>query len=425
MDEKFIIQAENSIAGSLLLEPYNVLPSIRGIVRESDFLNDYARAIFTATASLVDHGKPCDANLIQEAAGEGASADYCREAMNITPTTVNAAEYARIVHEAAQGRRVRKIGEALSLDQASPIEAMEQIQDILRNNGSAVHTPSEVAQKVMDSINDAADGKLRPFIKTGFPTLDSVLSGGFSKGGLVTMAARPGTGKTTVAVNIADQIAAASGAVLYFSLEMTAKQIWYWRIASYTGIARSNIYSGNLSKSSSWAKIGDAMIALSDRPFYICDTPSSMEDIERQARSLQNLSLIVVDHIGLVKSKPSGSRYEIMTDTAHRLKQLALSLQIPILALCQLNRAALQREGKRPTMADLRDSGAIEEDSDVVCLLFRVAEYLPKDKQPKPWDLQTIDFIIDKNRHGRTGIIPLEFCPMNARILERTDAKRD
>lgn len=167
------------------------------------------------------------------------------------------------------------------------------------------------------------------------------------------------------------------------------------------------------------------MMDLSERPFYICDTPSSMEDIERQARSIKNLALIVVDHIGLVKSKTSGSRYEIMTDTAHRLKQLALSLQIPIIALCQLNRQSLQRDGKRPTMADLRDSGAIEEDSDVVCLLFREAEYRPKDKQPKPWELQTVDFIVDKNRHGMTGIVRLDYCPMNARILEGTDAKRD
>ena len=425
MEKNFIIQAENSIAGALLIEPENVLSSVRDIVRESDFLSEYARAIFTATAALVDHGKPCDANLIREAAGDAVTVEYCQEAMNVTPTIVNAAEYARIVHEAAQARRAQEIGAELVNGEKSPVEALAQIQELIRNQGSTMHTPGETAQMVMDSINEAANGKKRPFTATGIKRLDAILSGGFPKGGLITIAARPGTGKSTVAITLADKMTESGGPVLYFSLEMTALQIWLWRLASSTGLSRSDIYTGRIIKDSSWKKIGDSMIDLSERPFFICDTPSSMEDIERQARSVKNLSLIVVDHIGLVKSKAPGTRYEIMTDTAHRLKQLALSLQIPILALCQLNRQSLQRDGKRPTMADRRDSGAIEEDSDVVCLLFREAEYRPKDKQPKPWELQTIDFIVDKNRHGMTGIVQLEYCPMNARILEDTDAKRD
>lgn len=133
---------------------------------------------------------------------------------------------------------------------------------------------------------------------------------------------------------------------------------------------------------------------------------------------MDGLSLLVVDHIGLIKTTERGSRYEIMTQTAHQLKQLALSLKIPVLALCQLNRQSEARESKRPTMADLRDSGAIEEDSDVVCLLFRPAQYAPEDQRPKAWESQPLDFIVDKNRHGMTGKTTLCFCGINSRILE-------
>ena len=123
-----------------------------------------------------------------------------------------------------------------------------------------------------------------------------------------------------------------------------------------------------------------------------------------------------MDHIGLIKPTSKGTHYEIMTDHAHRLKQLALSLKVPILTLCQLNRQSEQRETKRPSMADLRDSGAIEEDSDVVCLLFRPAQYAKPENRPKAWENQDIDFIIDKNRHGETGIVTMNFNGYLSRV---------
>ena len=165
------------------------------------------------------------------------------------------------------------------------------------------------------------------------------------------------------------------------------------------------------------------MNTLSQRPMIIRDTPSTIDDIEREARCTEGITLLVVDHIGLIRQqagKKTFSRYEFMTDTAHRLKQLALSMHLPILALCQLNRASEQRNDKIPGMADLRDSGAIEEDSDVVCLLHREAQYLPEENRPKPWEAQPIDFIIAKNRHGMTGTVTLDFYGINARIIERT-----
>ena len=149
---------------------------------------------------------------------------------------------------------------------------------------------------------------------------------------------------------------------------------------------------------------------LYNRPLYIHDEPSTVEDIERKARCINGLSLIVVDHIGLIKNTSGSSRYEFITSVSHQLKQLALSMKIPVIGLCQLNRGTEQRI--RPTMADLRDSGAIEEDSDVVVLLYRERQYGAE------WE--PIEFIIDKNRHGTTGILELGFCGSFSRIEENT-----
>ena len=413
---EYIAQAENNLAGCLLMEPEETLRQIAGIVSSGDFLSETVKAIYTAASFLVNTGRACDPTLIQAQAsssGVPVDAEFCAKCMRSFLTTANAAETARVIHDAAIQRRAEGIGVNLADGKIEPVKALAQLQDLIREQGSRVHTPMEAAHSVMDYISAAASGKSKPFVSTGFPPLDKMLSGGLVAGGLITLAARPGTGKTTVALNIAENVAAAGGKVLYFSLEMTEAQIWSCRAANISGMNRSAIYSGNVQN---WASLMDTFDLLSKRPLLVRDIPATIEDVEREARCVAGLSLIIVDHIGLIKSTMRASRYEIMTDTAHQLKQLALSLRIPILALCQLNRASEQRETKRPNMADLRDSGAIEEDSDVVCLLFRGDQYLPPDEQPKPWEDQEIDFILDKNRHGVTGIVTLTYNGSMSRI---------
>lgn len=411
------LQCERGIAGSLLLSPSEVLAEIRGLVTAGDFSDKEARSIFTATASLVDGGKPCDSNLIQVEAG--VSVDYCRAVMLETPTASNAPEYAKIVHEAAQQRKAQDIGIELSEGNLNAVTALAKLQELLKTQGGEIATPQESAQSAMDVFSAAADGSLTPFLKTGFRSLDSMLSGGLANGGLITFAARPGTGKSTVAINIAENVCASGKVVLYVSLEMTASQIWACRAANAALLNRSEILAGTIIRKGSSTnrtdkdtrnadKLYKAFDALHKRPFYIYDKPATVEEIERKARCINDLSLIVVDHIGLIKNTMKGSRYEFMTGISHQLKQMALSMKIPVLALCQLNRSSEQRN--RPTMADLRDSGAIEEDSDVVCLLYRNrihgAEWEP------------IEFIIDKNRNGTTGILELGFCGSFSRIAE-------
>lgn len=425
--------SENGLAGCILIQPQEVLAAVRGIVSESDFYFDAPRAIFIAASSLIAAGKACDAILIQEEAEKlqkKVDAEYCIEIMRITPTCANCEEYARIIHEEAQKRRCRQIGHDLTMNELSAVDAIARLQEILRGNSRSVKEPMEDANYVMDYINDVASGKAKTFLQTGFDSLDRQLSGGqkggLVKSGLITVAARPGTGKSTIALAIGDNITARGGKVLYISLEMTKEQLWSCRLAAYSGLSRSRIYDGMRgADDKAWKLLADAFQALSTRPFYIRAVPSTVEDIECEARCIDGLELIIVDHIGLVTPMEQGSAYDKMTNTSHRLKQLALSLKIPILGLCQLNRQSESRSDKRPTMADLRDSGAIEEDSDVVSLLFRPAAYVKKDEQPKPWEAQELQVIVDKNRHGPTGIVYMNYCGMNSRILEGTNARDD
>lgn len=419
-------QAENGLAGCILIYPQETLARVRGLVSESDFYFDAPRAIYSAASALIAAGEACDVILIQREAEKlqkKVDADYCVEIMRLTPTIANCDEYARITHEEAQKRRRREIGHDLAFNELSAVDAVARLQDLLRNDGGSVKQPLDVANSVMDYINAVAAGEANTFLPTGFNGLDGMLSGsskgGLVNSGLITVAARPGTGKSTIALAIGDNVARGGGKVLYISLEMTETQLWCCRLAARSGLSRSKIYDGMRgADADGWKRLTDAFSEISNWPFYIRAMPSTVEDIEREARCIDGLALLIVDHIGLVRPMEQGSRYDKMTDTAHRLKQLALSLKIPILALCQLNRQSEARGDKKPTMADLRDSGAIEEDSDVVALLFRPAVYVNEEDKPKPWENQELQVIVDKNRHGSTGTVYMSFCGVNARIME-------
>lgn len=393
-------EIERSLAGCCLISPGETIKVAR--LSPADFADDNARAIYEATVSLIDSGKPCDAAIIQ--AESGVTVEYCHNAMLNTPTTVNAPEYARLVHEAALQRKAMDIGYELASGNLSTSDALTKLQE-LTQSGKGLLTPQQATQQAMDIFSAAADGRQQLFVKTGFDSLDRMLSGGLVNGGMVTIAARPATGKTTVALNICENVTAAGKTVLYVSLEMPSAQLIACRAANVGRLNRSEIFSGEALKDESKIKqLVNAYETIYKRQFYIYDNPATVDDVERLARSIKALDLIVIDHIGLLRNPAKGTRYEVMTSTAHRIKQLALSLQIPVLSLCQLNRAAAHTD--RPSMSELRDSGAIEEDSDVVILLYRDCEQSPEE----------IDFIIDKNRHGNTGIITYLFIGEEARI---------
>lgn len=414
--------AEESVAASILCSPSDSLPLIRAIVQTGDFATEQAQSVFRAACLLADNDKPIDpVTILDQAEAEGMplSADWIRETMKAFLTTANLEYNARIVHESAINRRAKEIGWALENGEVSAQDAIQQLQDAVSARVSTLSTPSEDATEFFKYLTDMQQGKKRPFLSTGLPNLDNILGGGLVSEGLITLAGRPGQGKTVVGLVIADNVAKAGGKVLYESLEMSKNQLWARRVARESGISYSQLMGGtfNMEDVKEWRKITDAFTEITPRQLAISATNARMADIERHVRQSGELDLIVIDHLGLIiPDKLTDSLYLPTTIAVHALKRLAKATGTPVLLLCQLNRANTTRADKRGTLADLRNSGAIEEDSDAVIFIHREAYYLPPEQQPKPWEPQTMELNVAKNRHGETGAVYMDFVGSVANI---------
>ena len=414
--------AEESVAACILCAPTESLPLVRQVVQASDFAIEPAQSVYRAACMLSDEKEPIDpATILNKAKEENLtlSDDWIRQTMQLYLTTANVEFNAKIVRESAVIRKAREIGWALREDEIRPQDAIEQLQNALSSRPTILTTPVEDAREFYQYISDMEAGKVRPFLSTGLPNLDDILGGGLISEGLITVAGRPGQGKTVVALVIAENVAAAGGKVLYESLEMSKIQLWARRVARKSGISFTKLMGGTFDSNNEqeWKKIVSATSDLSKRDLYINSLNAKIEDIERHVRQAGALDLIVVDHLGLIiPDGKSDSLYYPTTMACHALKRLAKSTGTPVLMLCQLNRANTNRADKRGTLADLRNSGAIEEDSDAVIFIHRDAYYLPPEEQPKPWETQRMELNVAKNRHGQTGAVYMDFVGMLANI---------
>ena len=418
--------ASQSVAGSILIDAA-CLSAVRQQVRADDFEIAADRAIFESACRLADAGQAVDVvTILQDARRHGAdlSEEYAATLLKVTPTAANAAQYAAAVHSEAVRRRLSGIG--LQLAEASGDMARTPA-GIISETAAALETADAAPQAGMRSSSDALTefleyrGQLESgrevAVSTGYPGLDKLLGGGMLNQGLYILAARPGCGKTTLGLKIAES-AAKNGACLFFSLEMSTEQITARRIAAESGLSIGRLMVGKSLSDDESGRVANAASVLSEHDFRLNRAPSaSVSDIAQAAHLTKNLRLVVVDYLGLVRSDERGlSIYERVTKNSAALKALARSLNVPILCLCQLNRASEQRTDKQPSMADLRDSGAIEQDADAVILLHRPAMY--ENVQQKPWEAQTLTAIVAKNRHGNTGRLDFDFWGSSGNIKE-------
>lgn len=416
------VVAEESVIACVLVAPQETLPLIRPIVQAGDFSLEYAQSVFRSACILADNNQPIDpVTIIDQAERDklSLSSEWVKETMKSYLTTANVEKNAAIVHESAIRRKAKDIGFALESGDITPSDAIEELQYALSTQASTLSTPSEDALSFYKYLSEMSEGEVRPFLSTGLPDLDDVLGGGLVSEGLITIAGRPGQGKTVVGVVIADNVAAEGGKVLYISLEMSKNQLWARRVARRSGISYSKLMNGSFATDSKteWQTVARAVGEISQRNFIINDCNARMSDIERSVRQAGKLDLIVIDHLGLIiPDKVTDSLYLPTTMAVHALKRLAKATGTPILLLCQLNRANTTRSDKRGTLADLRNSGAIEEDSDAVIFVHRDAYYLPPDQQPKPWEPQTMELNVAKNRHGQTGVVYMDFVGMLANV---------
>ncbi len=427
--------AEKSLLGAIMLAE-GVFPEIITIVRAKDFYEERHRLIFEAMLSLYDSHRGIDlvtvtaelkaAKKLKDVGG----APYLTELSTFIPTAAHAKAYAEIVEKASTRRRLIDAGTEI-VNKAYEDDA--EVGDLV---GAAEKELFEVSDKIVKSdyvamdelLADAFDrieelhknkGALRG-LKTGFRDLDKKTAG-FQKGDLVIIGARPAMGKTTFAQNLAYNIASMNNrGVLFFSMEMAANEIVDRMISDVSGVDNWKMRTGNLSDEE-FAKIGDALAEMDELPIYIDDTSSmTIMDLRNKARRAQHdhdIGIVIVDYLQLIQGSDryKGNRVQEVTEISRGLKILARELEIPVVALAQLSRNVTGRDDPRPVLSDLRESGSIEQDADLVMFLHRPDYYRQNDDNYE--ETHITELLVAKHRHGAVGKIELYFHPELLRFM--------
>ena len=429
------IEAEESVLGGILIDN-NALDRALELIIAEDFYRDAHRKIMRAIIELSERHEPVDLvtladvlrsrNELQDVGG----ASYLAELTERVPTAANVAHYARIVKDKAILRALIETSTEIAL---RSYEAPANVETFLDQAEQQIFALSErktrpsffrVRDIVIESMKAVEQLYERQELVTGVPTgfldLDKKTAG-LQPGDLIIVAGRPSMGKTAFAMNIAEYAALeAKTGVAVFSLEMSKEQLVFRMLCSQARVDQSKVRAGYAAQRD-YPKLAIAADHLSEAPIYIDDTPAlSVLELRAKARRLKrerdaNLGLIVVDYLQLMRGSLSAdNREQEISAISRSLKALAKELSVPVMALSQLNRQVESRGDKKPVMADLRESGAIEQDADVIMFLFRPVVYDPKNA-----DEHDAEVIIGKQRNGPTGSVPLTFFSEYTRFENR------
>lgn len=429
------VDIEASLLGAVLID-VDAVVKVADIVRPVDFYDDRHRQIYEACLRLYDQQTPIDIlTLSEELRADGSLQEiggsaYLTQLTNTVPTSANAEQYASIVATKSIRRRLISVSQEIARighDEKRTISELVEEAEAKLFEVSQRYVSGDVIslENILSESFDRLDslhkdkGSIRG-VPTGYRDLDGLLAG-LQRSDLVILAARPSMGKTAMALNIAQNIAVkADQPVLLFSLEMSKEQLVDRLLASEAGVNSWNLRTGNLSDAD-FEKIGHAMGALSEAKLYIDDTPgitvSELRTKARREAHKYDLGLIVVDYLQLMSggSKYGGSenRVQEISEISRGLKGVARELNVPVLALSQLSRSVENRNPQIPQLADLRESGSIEQDADVVMFLYRDDYYNP-DNTERP---NILDVHIKKHRNGPTGKVELYFDRERQKIL--------
>lgn len=428
MDEALIkkvpphsIEAERSVIGSMLLDK-DAITTASEIIDSSDFYQHQYEVLFDAMVELFNEGKPVDLITLQnklqekELPPELSSIDFIRDLVTTVPTSANVKYYANIVKEKAVLRRLIKVTEGITNQCYLSKEKLEvilqdtekQVFDIIQNRSSGDFVSiKDIVIKSLESIESAAKNKGSVTgISTGFYDLD-YKTAGFQPSDLILIAARPSMGKTAFVLNIAEYVALKSNVTTaIFSLEMSKDQLVKRIISMNSKVDSQAIRSGEL-QDEDWIKIAESARTIGNSNLIIDDTPGiSISELRSKCRKFkleQNLGMVIIDYLQLMTgSKKAESRQQEISEISRSLKALAREINAPVVALSQLSRAVEQRPDKRPMLSDLRESGAIEQDADVVMFIYR-DDYYNHDSE----DAGVSEIIIGKQRNGPTGTVKL------------------
>jgi len=424
------IEAEQSLIGGLLLDN-SAWDRIADIVAEGDFYRDDHRRIFSHIRKLVESGRPADVVTVYESIEKSNEVDqtggmaYLGEIANATPSAANIRRYAEIVRERAVLRKLVSVGDEIAASALNPAgrdakqlldEAEQKVFEIAEAGAKSVQGFAAITPllgQVVDRIQELYD-KENPSDITGVPTgfhdLDKMTSG-LQPGDMIVVAGRPSMGKTAFALNIAEHVGVEQRLpVAIFSLEMSGPQIATRLLSSVGRLDQTRTRNGRLTDED-WDKMTVALGKLHDAPIHIDETGAiNATDLRARARRLHRqcgkLGLIVIDYLQLMTGSASASenRATEISEISRSIKALAKELQVPIIALSQLSRKVEERNDKRPLMSDLRESGAIEQDADIILMMYREEYY-----KPDTSDKGIAEVIIGKHRNGPTGTVKLTF----------------
>jgi len=422
------LEAERAVLGSLLIDPDAII-KVASFLRAEDFYRERHAWLYEAMFSLHERHEPLDfitvvdelarRNQLEEIGGPAFIADL----ISTTPTAMYVDFYARIVERTAVLRRLISAATEiveLAYDESQEVDlVVDRAEQIIFNvSESRIHRDLTPIRAIMSDVIDNIDFLSRHQdqlmgVPTGFALLDSYL-GGLQKSDLIILAARPAMGKTSLALNIAQNAAMPDQRVAIFSLEMSSEQLVHRLLSTQTGIDSHRLRLGAIDDDQEWTILITAANDLANTGIYIDDTPAaSVTEIRTKARRLYSetgLDLIMIDYMQLMSGQGGGSgfknenRQQEISFISRSLKSLARELNVPVIALSQLSRAVESRADKRPMLSDLRESGSIEQDADVVLFIYR------DDYYDEASDRQNIaDVIIAKHRHGSTGTVSLLF----------------
>lgn len=414
--------AEQAVLGSMLVDTEAVISAVE-ILKPEDFYREDNREIYAAMLELYSYGKHIDMITLMEQLRLRGSLErvgdnqYIATLIDNVPTTSNIENYVKIVEEKSVLRKlikaandILKLGYAQTEEVDSIIEQAEkQVFDVVQNrNSKGYASMKEILVTAFDMIETMYQNKNKVSgIESGFIDLDSKISG-LNPSDLIIVAARPAMGKSAFVLNIANFVAMhMKTPVMIFSLEMSKEQMVSRILSSESEIDSMKLRNANFD-SEDWLKLGETSGKLSDVPLYIDDTPglsaSELRAKCRKAKLEKNIGLVIIDYLQLMESKTRGnsSRQQEISDISRSLKILAKELKVPVIALSQLSRATESRTDHRPMLSDLRESGAIEQDADIVMFLHREDYYDPETEKKN-----VAEVIIAKNRNGETGTVEL------------------
>jgi len=427
------VEAEEAVLGSALLDR-EVVGRVAAFLDPKDFYRERNGAVYQAMLDLYERHEPVDyLTVISELDRRGRLQEaggvvFLSGLLGVVPTPIHAEPYAKIVADSAfmrrliqAGGRIAALGFQNQFDTEVALEKSEQILiDVANKQAHRSFQPlSEVLQEYLDQLALLQEGEqIRYGVPSGFADLDKITAGGFQRSDLVILAARPSMGKTSLAMGIAANAALKFKAtVAIFSLEMSKGQLAARLLATESGVDTTRLRTGRLSDAES-RKLGHALGMLAEAPIYIDDSPGiSVTNVRAKTKRLvldTPVDLVIVDHLQLMTSGQGGeNRVQEMSEISRQLKILARELNVPVLALSQLSRAVESRSPKIPILSDLRESGAIEQDADVVIFIYR-DDYYNKDSEKQG----IAELHVAKHRNGPTGQVSLLFNSRTTKFLD-------